>query len=134
MTFKFEKLDVWKAALAYLDLIYTIAGHLPAVEEQNLKAQMVRAATALTLNIAEGSTGESDEDQAHFLALAIRSLLETVAGQHIIHRRKYLEDPALLRQAYKEAQALAAQLHTMRKAIVPEQPALRESYPGYETE
>jgi len=92
MAFKFEKLEVWQLALDYLDLIYQIAGQLPRSEEYNLKSQMIRAATSVALNIAEGSTGQTDAEQARFLGLAIRSLLETVACQHIISRRKYLQD------------------------------------------
>lgn len=126
MGFKFEKLDVWQAALDYLDLVYQIAEQLPAKEEYNLKSQMIRAATSITLNIAEGSTGQTDAEQARFLGIAIRSLIETVACQHIIHRRNYLSQPDLLRQAYKDAQLLSARLHSMRKAIAPDQPWIRE--------
>jgi four helix bundle protein len=54
----------------------------------------------VALNIAEGSTGQTDAEQARFLGLAIRSLLETVACQHIISRREFLQDVTLLRQAY----------------------------------
>jgi four helix bundle protein len=132
MAFKFEKLDVWQTALNYLDLVYNIAEQLPRSEEYNLKSQMIRAATSITLNIAEGSTGQTDAEQARFLGMAIRSLLETVACQHIIHRRRYLEKPDLLRQAYKDAQVLAAQLHSMRKAIAPDQPWLRDSPNDYD--
>src|SRR3712207_527297 len=87
MPFKFEKLEVWQYALEYVDLIYEVAGQLPKSEEYNLKSQLVRAATSVALNIAEGSTGQTDIEQARFLGLALRSLLETVACQHIISRR-----------------------------------------------
>jgi len=95
MPFKFEKLEVWQLALEYIDLIYKIAEQLPRSEEYNLKSQMTRAATSIALNIAEGSTGQTDAEQARFLGLAIRSLLETVACQHIIKRRQYLMIPKL---------------------------------------
>ena len=113
MPFKFEKLELWRLALEYVDLTYEIAGELPRSEEYNLKSQLVRAATSVALNIAEGSTGQTDAEQARFLGLAIRSLLETVACQHIISRRGYLPDVAILREAYRSAETLAAKLHTM---------------------
>ena len=50
--FKFERLDVWKISLEYLDLCYAIADRLPKLEEYNLKAQLIRAATSIGLNIA----------------------------------------------------------------------------------
>ena len=95
---------------------------------------MSRAATSVALNIAEGSTGQTDAEQARFLGMAIRSLLETVACQHIISRRKFLQDVTPLRQAYRSAETLVAKLHTMRKAISPERTWLREEAVVYETE
>ena len=50
--YKFERLDVWKLSLEYLDLVYQIADRLPKREEHNLKSQIVRAATSVALNIA----------------------------------------------------------------------------------
>jgi len=129
--FKFEKLEVWQLALDYIDLVYEIAGQLPRSEEFNLKSQMVRAATSVALNVAEGSTGQTDTEQARFLGLAIRSLVETVACQHVIHRRNLLRDAALLRRAYSQAETLAAKLHAMRKAIAPDQGWLREESTEY---
>jgi four helix bundle protein len=134
MPFKFEKLEVWRLSLEYIDLIYEIAGQLPRSEEYNLKSQMTRAATSVALNIAEGSTGQTDAEQARFLGLAIRSLLETVACQHLISRRKYLQDTTPLRQAYRRAEKLAAKLHAMRKAIAPERGWLREGEAVYQVE
>ena len=134
MPFKFEKLEVWQLAVDYIDLIYEIAGQLPRSEEYNLKSQMIRAATSVALNIAEGSTGQTNAEQARFLGLAIRSLLETVACQHIISRRKFLKDVAPLRQAYSHAETLVTKLHTMRKAIAPERGWLRDSPVEYVTE
>lgn len=126
MPFKFEKLRVWQLALDYIDLVYEIADQLPKNEAYNLRSQITRAATSVALNIAEGSTGQTDAEQARFLGLAIRSLLETIACQHIISRREFLQDKTSLRQAYRRAETLAAKLHTMRKTIAPGQAWLRE--------
>lgn len=133
-TFKFEKLQVWQLALDYIDLIYHIAEQLPRSEEYNLKSQIVRAATSVALNIAEGSTSQTDQEQARFLGLAIRSLIETIACQRIISRRKLFAEESLLGKANAHAQLLAAKLHTMRKVISPEQKWLREEPAGYETD
>jgi len=133
MAFKFEKLEVWQVALDYIDLIYEVAGNLPRSEEFNLKSQIVRAATSVALNIAEGSTGQTNAEQARFLGLAVRSLLETVACQHIISRRSFLEDKTILRQAYNDADKLARMLQKMRINLVPQQSWLREEVNEYIT-
>ena len=131
MPFKFENLEVWQLALEYQDVIYDIAKQLPRSEEYNLKSQIIRAATSVALNIAEGSTGQTSSEQARFIGLAIRSLLETVACQHLVNRRKFLPDQVSLKRAYRQAETLAAKLHTLRKVIAQDQNWLREASTPY---
>ena len=120
MPFKFENLEVWQLSIEYVDLMYQLGDSLLRQEEYNLKSQLIRAATSVSLNTAEGSTGQSDPEQARFLSMAIRSLLETVACLHLIRRRNYLSDASMLDVAYSKAEILAAKLHNFRKALVPE--------------
>jgi four helix bundle protein len=84
MAFKFEKLEVWEMALNYIDLIYDIAEKLPDNEKFNLTSQITRAATSVALNIAKGSTGQTDPEQNRFLGLALRSLIETIECHRLI--------------------------------------------------
>ena len=132
MGFKFEQLEVWELALQYIDLIYEIAEQLPRSEDYNLKSQIKRAATSVALNIAEGSTGQTDTEQARFIGMAIRSLIETVACIHIIQRRQLTVEIEPLRNAYREADKLTAKLQSFRRSIAPEQKWLREDSIEYE--
>ncbi|MBE0683616.1 MAG: four helix bundle protein [Anaerolineales bacterium] len=129
MAYKFEQLDVWKLSLEYIDSIYVLAAQSPKTEEHNLKSQIVRAATSISLNIAEDSTGQSDAEQARFLGFAIRSLIETVACQHIIQRRGYIRDESLLKKVYEDSQVLAKKLQAFRKTV--RQYQVRENTPTY---
>jgi len=130
---KFEKLEVWQLAVEYADLCYAIAEKLPKSEEYNLASQLRRAAISIALNIAEGSTSQTDPEQARFLAMAIRSLIETVACQHLIHRRNYLSDTTPLREAYQASEKLVAKLQAMRHAVL-DRATLREEGPEYDVE
>ena len=67
---------------------------LPDSERYNLRSQLERASTSIALNIAEGSTGQSDAEQNRFLGLAVRSYLETVACLDLIERRGYVHAEA----------------------------------------
>jgi len=116
MAFKFEKLEVWQLALEYVDLIYTIAAQLPRSEEYNLKSQITRAATSVALNIAEGSTSQSDPEFSRFVGMSIRSLIETVACLHLIRQRNYAETN-LVREAYAFAEKLFAKLQALRRSL-----------------
>jgi hypothetical protein len=62
--------------------------------------------------------------------MALRSLIETVACQHLIHRRKYLDDISLLREAYRASDKLAAKLQAMRRSILGNR-GLREDIKEY---
>jgi four helix bundle protein len=131
MAYKFENLDVWKLSLEYIDLTYALAEKLPKSEEYNLKSQIIRAATSISLNIAEGSTGQTNAEQARFLGMAIRSLIETVACQQIIQRRGYIEDGNLLKKIYEASQLLAKKLQNFRKSLSNSQYQVREDSSVY---
>ncbi|PSQ93348.1 MAG: four helix bundle protein [Bacteroidetes bacterium SW_4_67_19] len=117
MVYKFEKLEVWQKALDYADRIHEVADVLPSHEKYGLRSQITRAANSVALNIAEGSTSQSDDEQARFLGMAIRSLVETIACLHLIKRREYLSDPESLRDAYRASRPLFAQLQAFRSSL-----------------
>ena len=103
-------------SLEYVDMIYRITNQLPETERYNLTSQAIRAGTSISLNIAEGSTGQSDKEQGRFLGMAIRSLLESVACVKLIERRNYItkEDAQAL---YTFSEKLFAKLTAFKKAV-----------------
>ena len=114
--YKFQSLLVYQLALDYIDQVYDIVSSLPDSEKYNLSSQLVRAATSIALNIAEGSTGQSNKEQARFLSLSTRSYLETVACLDLIQRRNYLS-PIILETVRKTGKNLFYKLIRFRKAL-----------------
>lgn len=114
----------------YVDLIYDLSNGLPRDEDYNLKSQIRRAATSIPLNIAEGSSGLTNAEQSRFIGIAIRSLVETIACLHLIHRRGYLAQPDPLRKAYKAAEILFKRLKAFQNALTGN--SLHEDSPIYE--
>ena len=114
--YKFQSLVVYQLSLDYIDNVYDLIKRLPPEEKFNLSSQLVRAATSISLNIAEGSTGQSDKEQARFLSLALRSYLETVACLDIIQMRDYVsvDELKILR---KSGRTLFYKISTFRKAL-----------------
>jgi four helix bundle protein len=94
--YKFQRLRVYQLALKYIDMIYELSIGLPFEERFNLRSQFTRAAASIALNIAEGSTGQSNKEQIRFIGLARRSLLETVACLDLIERRGYFSKNSLV--------------------------------------
>jgi four helix bundle protein len=132
MAFKFEQLDVWQLSLEHSDLIYDVTERLPELERFNLQSQIIRAATSISLNIAEGSTGQSDLEQNRFLGLALRSLIETVACQRLISRRKYVTDTAVMNLLDVKAQELAKRIHAFRKSLTNPKKSISEEQATYD--
>jgi four helix bundle protein len=116
MTYKFQKLEIYRLALDYIGLIYELADKLPASENFNLRSQITRAANSIALNIAEGSTSQSDAEQSRFLGMALRSLVETVACQDIIELRKYVPVTELIPSRELGAK-LFAKIQSMKRFL-----------------
>ena len=90
MAFKFEKLAVWQLALEMANNIHLLTRNFPKEEMFSLTTQIKRAADSVALNIAEGSTGQSDAEQQRFLGYAQRSAIEVVCALHLSFKRDYI--------------------------------------------
>jgi len=92
MAFKFEKLKVWQRAMDLNEKIFLLSKNFPADERYNLTSQIKRAADSVALNIAEGSTSQSNAEFNRFLGYSLRSLVEVVCALFIAKRRTYIDD------------------------------------------
>ena len=117
MVYKFEKFKVWTLSLELLDLIYELSNDLPDSEKYNLKSQLIRAGTSISLNIAEGSTSQTDAQQKQFIIYAIRSLTEVIACLRIIDRRNYCLESVTLFETNKICSQLFKRLQAFNKSL-----------------
>ena len=117
MAFKFENLEVWKLSLDYLDYVYQLADRLPKEEMYNLRSQWIRAATSISLNIAEGSTGQSNPEQSRFLGYAIRSVAESAACFRLTQRRGFIRDDVASKKLEEQTDKLVRKLQSFRKVL-----------------
>ena len=92
MDFKFEKLIIWQKAMDLGEEINVLANKFPSKEIYNLSSQIRRAADSIALNIAEGSTGQTNPEFKKFMAYAIRSLTEVVICLYKAKRREYITE------------------------------------------
>jgi four helix bundle protein len=79
MAFKFENLEVWRDSLELGVLVNEVVADFPREEIYVLSSQLKPAADSVSLNIAEGSTGQSNKEFNRFLGYSIRSAIEVVA-------------------------------------------------------
>ena len=90
MGFKFEKLTVWQKAIDLTADVNSVVKKFPTDERFVLSPQMQRAADSVALNIAEGSTGQSNKEFARFLGIALRSGIEVVSCLYVAQRRNII--------------------------------------------
>jgi four helix bundle protein len=93
-SFDHENLDVYQAAIDYVALADTVVEGLPKGPAY-LVDQIQRAATLITLNIAEGAGEYSRKDKDRFYRFALRSSTESAALLDVCRRLK-LVDGSLL--------------------------------------
>jgi four helix bundle protein len=92
MPFKFEKLEVWKDSIELTGLVHNVSLKFPKEELYILTAQIKRSADSVSLNIAEGSTGQSNPEFSKFLGYSIRSGIEVVGCLYIARKRNIISD------------------------------------------
>jgi four helix bundle protein len=116
MAFKFENLEVWQEALELTGVVHEVSEKFPAKELYVLTSQIKRAADSVALNIAEGSTGQSNQEFRKFLGYAIRSCIEVVACIYVAKRRKMISEDDFM-VLYNFADRLVKRIQALKKAI-----------------
>ncbi|MBL7820955.1 MAG: four helix bundle protein [Saprospiraceae bacterium] len=121
MPFKFENLDVWKLSIEYSYSIYLITLKFPKAEIFNLTVQFKRAANSISLNISEGSIGQSNKEQCRFINYSIRSLAECVNCLYLAIKLEYISKLEF-DELYKKSEILFSKLQNFKKAIATQTP------------
>ncbi|MDI1324307.1 MAG: four helix bundle protein [Algoriphagus sp.] len=103
MAFKFEELRVWDLAINLSAEVSKLVKSFPSEEKFVLSSQIQRAADSVALNIAEGSTGQSNAEFKKFLGYALRSSIEVVSCLYLGKKRNIIkeEDFSRLYAAYE---------------------------------
>jgi four helix bundle protein len=116
MAFKFERLEVWQKAIEFSFDIHELTRAFPKEELYILTSQIKRAADSIALNIAEGSTGQTNAEFRQFIGYAIRSAIEVVSCLYIAQRRKLI-DSGKFQSRYIEAETIVKMLQALRKFL-----------------
>jgi four helix bundle protein len=110
MSFKFEKLIVWQKAVDLSADVSELVKTFPKDELFVLTSQIKRAADSVSLNIAEGSTGQSNAEFNKFLGYALRSDIEVVGCLYLAKRRHLISDENFSK-LYQQCEEILAMLN-----------------------
>lgn len=116
MAFKFEKLIVWQKSLDLSDEVNQLTKDFPKDELYILASQIKRAADSVSLNIAEGSTGQSNPEFKRFLGIALRSNVEVVGCIYLTKRRGYISDKDF-EKIYKMCEEILVMINGLRNSL-----------------
>lgn len=117
MSFKFEKLLVWQKAVDLsVEIDALTKTYFPKEEVYVLTSQMKRAADSVSLNIAEGSTGQTNPEFKRFLSYALRSAIEVVGCLHLAFRRGIIEESDLISLSQK-CEEIVVMINALKKSL-----------------
>ena len=116
MAFKFENLKVWQSSVELSGQIYEVTENFPKKEMFVLTSQIQRASDSISLNIAEGSTGQTNPEFKRFLGIALRSSIEVV-GCLYLAKRSNLVDAHQFSHFYNYLTELTKSIQALRNSI-----------------
>jgi four helix bundle protein len=116
MAFKFEKLIVWQKAVDLSEVVSVMVKEFPKDELYVLTSQIKRAADSVSLNIAEGSTGQTNPEFNRFLGIALRSAIEVVGCIYLAKRRGIISQDNF-EKIYKMCEEIVVMINALRNSL-----------------
>lgn len=117
--YRFEDLDVWRLGMEIIHEAYQLlCKRFPKSEMYALSDQLKRAATSITLNIAEGSGQPTKKGFSLYIQRSKSTTLECVACIKIALQEKFVEQAEtkkledLLKEEYFKLVALAKSMNS----------------------
>lgn len=116
MAVKFENLKVWQRAVDLSGGIEELTRGFPREESYVLTSQIKGASDSIALNIAEGSTSQTDKEFHRFSGIALRSGIEVLTYLYIGRRRKIITKDDFSR-FYSGLTELIKMIQALRKTL-----------------
>jgi four helix bundle protein len=96
--------------------IHALTLTFPKEELFILTSQIKRAADSVALNIAEGSTGQSNAEFSRFIGYALRSNIEVVSCIYLAQKRNMI-DPDNFQRIYQQCEEILVMLNSLRNTL-----------------
>ncbi|MFH1678070.1 MAG: four helix bundle protein [Candidatus Omnitrophota bacterium] len=88
--FDFEKLTVYQKALDFIHNIFGIYKKLPREFKYTVGANLVRAATSITNNLAEGSGKRFKKEKARYYSTSLDSTRECISVFNVLLKEGFI--------------------------------------------
>jgi|SRR3990167_3153641 len=91
--------DIYKRSVSFAVEISKLVDSLPnKISTRAIGQQLIRSATSISANIAEGSAGVSKNDFVNFMAISKKSAVETEHWLNFLKELKLLKDDILSKE------------------------------------
>ena len=90
--FKFERLEVWKKAVALYERAAFLSRTVDQKDQFSLGDQLRRASLSISTNIAEGTGREGEKEAKYFFNVAKGSVYEVVSLVYVMRLRGYVSE------------------------------------------
>jgi len=118
-------LVVWQKAMELAVLTYELTKPMPKSEQYGLTSQMLRAATSVPANVAEGNARGSRKDYARFISIARGSVVELETHLEL-SVRVHLLNATTVAPAISLADEVSRMLFALRERLIKEEGGFRE--------
>lgn len=116
MSFKFENLLIWQKAVQLSGMVNDVSKKFPKDELFVLGSQIKRSADSVSLNIAEGSTGQSNAEFNRFLGITLRSDIEVVGCIYLAKQRAIISEEDF-QSIYNACEELLVMINALRSKL-----------------
>lgn len=114
--FRFLEWEAYKDSQELFTFIYNLVKKLPREYRFELGSQILRSASSVILNIAEGSGKESEKELNRFIETSLGSLYETLANLDILRTNKLIDDSEFA-VGRKKIASICSQLGGFKKTL-----------------
>lgn len=112
----YRDLTVWRKGMVLAADVYRLTRQMPKNEEYRISGQMIRAATSIPANLAEGHGRGTRKDYGHFVSIARGSLAELETFLLLV-RDLDLAPPTPINSLLVQAEEVGRMLTSLRSRL-----------------
>lgn len=118
MSFRFQTFPIYNKLRELNKELYLLAQKFPSLEMNGISSQLRRASSSIILNLAEGSSKNSDPELNRFLTISVGSIGEIVSILDLCFDLKYID--SLTHDKYLlKCEEIAKQLYGFKRSLKP---------------
>lgn len=118
-----QTVQIWKEAVHFAEHVYDVSRAFPRFEIFNLRQDLTRAASSISLSIIRGANAPSQEDCRKVIWTTFNHLDEVIMFLNIAQKQNYISQD-VYDEIYAECEKLSKTLSDLTHDLTPKIPSL----------